>query len=286
MQIFPVLINQTFKMEKIIAFLTLFTCTIFCNAQVTPLAASTKFDTAIAVLNMGTFHMGFTSDANKTEFDEHNADNVKQVHEIAKKIAAFKPTVILVEAPPVQNEALLKKYTEYRHNPQQKFKNPSEIELLAFEVGRICNTERIYGIDYKEGYNYMIANKVRNDADTITYMGYMQMLDEMKKNYPEENMTVFELLKIANHPQYLDMLMNINADMLLHVSSPGKWEGAEEAAKFYHRNLVMYSNLNQIPLKKTDRVFILMGATHTAFFNMWLQRSPRYITENVLDYLK
>lgn len=64
-------------------------------AQQKPLTASTRFDSAIAVLNMGTFHMGFTTDANKTEFDEHNADNVKQVHAIAKMIADFKPTVIL-----------------------------------------------------------------------------------------------------------------------------------------------------------------------------------------------
>ena len=31
----------------------------------------TKFDDAIPVLNVGTFHMGYTTDANSTEFDEH-----------------------------------------------------------------------------------------------------------------------------------------------------------------------------------------------------------------------
>lgn len=29
----------------------------------------TKFDDAIPVLNVGTFHMGYTPDANSTEFD-------------------------------------------------------------------------------------------------------------------------------------------------------------------------------------------------------------------------
>ncbi|UVD81263.1 DUF5694 domain-containing protein [Myroides albus] len=60
----------------------------------------------------------------------------------------------------------------------------------------------------------------------------------------------------------------------------------DETAKFYHRNLVMYSNLNQIPLTKDDRVFILMGGTHTAFFNMWLERSPKYQLMNTLDYIE
>lgn len=253
-------------------------------AQPKPLAATTKFDTAIAVLNMGTFHMGFTSDANKTEFDEHNAANVRQVHAIAQAIAAFKPTVILVERPSSYNTTLQNEYSAYLKNPKMKFEHPSEIELLAYEVGRLSNAQRIYGVDYKQGYNYMIGNTVKY-KDTTTVRGYMRMLDEMDKQYPEDKMTVLDHLKICNHPQYLDMLMNINADMLTHISSEGKWEGAEEAAKFYHRNLVMYSNINQIDLKKDDRVFILMGATHTAFFNMWLQRSPKYKVENVLDYL-
>ena len=51
----------------------------------------------------------------------------------------------------------------------------------------------------------------------------------------------------------------------------GKSEGADAAAKFYHRNLVMFSNLNQIPMTKDDRIFILMGGTHTAFFYGFLK---------------
>lgn len=249
-----------------------------------PLAVSTKFDTAIAVFNMGSFHMGFTSDANKTEFDEHNAENVRQVHAIAKAIAEFKPTVILVERPPSYNTTLQNEYNAYLKNPKMKFEHPSEIQLLAYEVGRLSNTQRIYGVDYKEGYNYMIGRNIKY-KDTTTVKGYMRMLDSLEKHYPEDKMTVLDHLKMANHPQYLDMLMNINADMLTHISTEGKAEGAEEAAKFYHRNLVMYSNINQVELKKEDRVFILMGATHTAFFNMWLQRSPKYKPVSVLDYL-
>lgn len=249
-----------------------------------PLVASTKFDTAIAVFNMGSFHMGFTSDANKTEFDEHNAENIRQVHAIAKAIAEFKPTVILVERPASYNTTLQNEYNAYLKNPKMTFEHPSEIQLLAYEVGRLSNTQRIYGVDYKEGYNYMIGRNIKY-KDTTTVKGYMGMLDSLDKQYPEDKMTVLDHLKMANHPQYLDMLMNINADMLTHISTEGKAEGAEEAAKFYHRNLVMYSNINQVDLKKEDRVFILMGATHTAFFNMWLQRSPKYKPVNVLDYL-
>lgn len=246
---------------------------------------SLKFNETIPVLNLGTFHMGYSPDANTTEFDEHDQENIRQVHRVAKAIAEFKPTVILVEARPSENEALQSAYREYLQNPKMKFSNPSEIELLAFEVGRLANSSKIFGIDFQEGYNYGLAYQLENSLDGETYFQYMKLLEDLEKEYNPENMSVLDHLLMTNDPRYLDMLMNINADLLTHISSPGKSEGADEAAKFYHRNLVMYSNLNQIPLKKEDRVFILMGGTHTAFFNMWLGRSPKFELVEVMDYL-
>ena len=80
----------------------------------------TKFDDAIPVLNVGTFHMGYTTDANSTEFDEHNKENIRQVHELANKIAAFKPTIILVEQEPYKNKRNAAAYSDYLKNPKMK----------------------------------------------------------------------------------------------------------------------------------------------------------------------
>ena len=245
-----------------------------------------KFENPIEVLNLGTFHMGYTPDANTTEFDERDKENIKQVHKIAQAIADFKPTVILVEREPSRNEEVQKSYQDYVKKPDMQFSNPTEMELLAFEVGRLSGTERIYGIDYQEGYNYRIAGEINDNYGIETYMRYFTILDSLEKKYSASNMSVLEQLQMTNNPMYKDMLININADMLTHISTKGNAEGADEAAKFYHRNLVMYSNLNQIELNKDDRVFILMGGTHTAFFDMWLKRSPKYELITTSDYLK
>jgi len=90
----------------------------------------------IKVLNFGTFHMGFSTDLNQTEFNQHNKENKIAVHAIAKKLAAFKPTVIIVEIEPKYNDQLKTEYNSYVKNPIKFFKNPSEVELLAFELGR------------------------------------------------------------------------------------------------------------------------------------------------------
>ena len=62
--------------------------------------------------------------------------------------------------------------------------------------------------------------------------------------------------------------------------------GADEAAKYYQRNLRMYSNLNRIELNQDDRVFILMGASHTAFFRDFMSRNPKYKMVNTFKYLR
>ena len=42
----------------------------------------------------------------------------------------------------------------------------------------------------------------------------------------------------------------------------------------------------QIKVAENDRVFILMGASHTAFFRDFISRSPKYEMVNTFEYLK
>ena len=69
---------------------------------------------------------------------------------------------------PNENSKLQKQYNAYLQNPSKKYKNPDELELLAFEVGRLAGTKRIYGIDYQESYNYGIANDIEPNHGTKT----------------------------------------------------------------------------------------------------------------------
>ncbi len=248
----------------------------------------TKFDNAVPVLNVGTFHMGYTPDANKTAFDERNKENVRSIHEIAKKIAAFRPTIILVEMEPYRNPQLAASYNEYLQNPDMRFENPGEIELLAYEVGRLSGTKQVYGIDYQQEYFYMMQQVLKDPQDTVTYSKYREMIrfNQQRNHIDEKSMKVEELLWLINQPRYLDHLINLNADLLTTVTAYGYPLGTEQASKYYNRNLMMFSNMNSVPITKDDRIFILMGATHTAFFKDFLRRSPKFIEVNTLDYLK
>ncbi len=242
----------------------------------------------IPVLNFGTFHMGETSDASKTEFDENDKKNQIAVKEIAEKLSSFKPTVIIVETPPDYDKKLQLEYNEYLLNPKMKFKNPSEIELLAYELGRISGTKRIYGIDHKMNYNYTIGREMVNSIDSFWHNKYYK---DPLKYYPQVNvdeskLNLLDKLKLTNQNQYLDFLIEVNAEMLAHVGSEKGFEGADEAAKYYQRNIRMYSNLNRIKLTENDKVFVLMGASHTAYLRDFISRSPKFKMVNTFEYLK
>lgn len=246
----------------------------------------TKFDDGIPVLNVATFHMRKTPDATFTEFDENDKKNQEDVRAVARLLAEFKPTVIIVEDLAINDSINQANYLKYIQNPNMNFEKPSEIELLAFEVGRLSGAKRIHGINHKEEYNYNIGRKIQNQVDKVTNNKYYKLRVENEKNNPEVGIPFYDLFKLNNHPQYLESLITINADLLTYISSDGKAEGADEAAKFYHRNLVMFSNFNQIELNSDDRVFILMGGSHTAFFGDFIKRSPKYRLENIFEYLK
>jgi hypothetical protein len=242
----------------------------------------------IKVLNFATFHMGTTSDANSVDFDEKDKKNQEDAQKIAQLIAQFKPTIICVETPREKTQELNNKYQNYLNDPSKISTYYGEVGLVAFEVGRIGEITQLYAIDHKMSYNYRIYNEIVNEIDSITVNEYYA---NPFKSTPELNvsldtLSLLDKLKLMNSPKFLDFLIVVNADMLAFAGTENGYEGADEAAKYYQRNLRIYSNLNRIPMTKEDRVFILSGGSHTAFLNEFMERSPKYEVVNTMDYLK
>lgn len=251
----------------------------------------------IKVLNFGTFHFGETPDANKTEFDEEDKDRQKEVRAISKMIAEFRPTIICVEKLPEQNDQLNSSYREFLKNPSELNTENGEISMIAFDVARLNDIEKIYGIDNHMGYNYSLGDFIENSPEyenAIDPETYLEIKNTPFKDHPEiaereknyGQLSLLEKLRLTNEPIYLDYLINTNADKLLYVGIDDGFEGADNAAIFYHRNMKIYSNLNRIKMDKNDRVLILMGAAHTAFLREFINRSPKFEMVETSGYLK
>ncbi len=237
------------------------------------------------VLNLGIFHMGETMDEHSTNYDELEKKNKADINEVCRLISQFKPTLIFVETDPRNNNKLNQAYLQYLKNSTLATTySKNEIQLLGFEIGKLSNTKKILGFDHRLGYNYDLSEVAKNENCT-DYFEIEKQLEKEDKKHPLKASLKETYLDI-NTQKYYDLLINFNADLLLYANSKDGFEGADEASKFYQRNLRMFANINKIKTKKTDRILIIAGATHSAFLNDFMRRSPKYQVENLSDYLK
>lgn len=250
----------------------------------------------IKVLNVGTFHFGETSDAYSVDFDEEDEKLQIEVRAISKMLSEFKPTIICVEDLPENNEIINAAYKKFLKNPLVLNTKYGETSMVAFDVARLSGVQKIYGIDNHMGYNYSIGDFIERSPDyqnAIDPVTYLELTRNPLKHDEElatrdakfDTLTLVEKLQLTNHPKMLDYSININADKLLYVGIDNGFEGADQAAIFYQRNMRIYSNLNRIKMTPNDRVFILMGSAHTAFLREFINRSPKFEMVNTLDYL-
>ncbi|MEM7518599.1 MAG: DUF5694 domain-containing protein, partial [Planctomycetota bacterium] len=137
-------------------------------------------------------------------------------------------------------------------------------------------------------YNYRIGEEIENTIDPAGFEAYYADLlaDRPELNVDRDSLPLLEKLRLMNKPVVLDFLIAVNADMLAFVGTEGGYEGADEAAKYYQRNLRIYSNLNRIPMTTEDRVLILSGGSHTAFLGEFMSRSTKFHIVNTADYLR
>jgi hypothetical protein len=234
----------------------------------------------IKVLNFGTAHLNSTSDANSSMINLEDPKEKADLEKMVRKIAEFKPTVILLELEPKNNEYIKETFAEYKIDQKERLNYSDELNSIGLEVGRLSETERIYGIDSQIDFDYPslieLANQTKTDSLFVTkMMDYYKKLNSLKLkeqfieiNTKESKMKTFDFY-----------------NFLATQHSENNYEGAKVISEFYERNLRMYSNLNDLKLSKNDRVFILAGATHTAYLDIFIGNSEKFILENPLKYI-
>lgn len=239
-------------------------------------------------LLLGTWHMGYTSDANKSSYDASLPQRQVEINELAVQLAQeFKPTKIFVEVNPEQQQEMEKQYQAYLKNPDSLSSYYGEVGLLAFQIARESGATLVAN-DHKLGYDYPAISQLAQETGNQDYFSYLQQVGPFlqKVKALEKQATTKQLYRFTNSPEYLNFLFNVNADLMTYVNTENNFEGADTAAEFYKRNLRIYANFNRAEITPEDRVLVLYGAAHVAFFHDFMNRSHKYDVVDVQDYLK
>ncbi|SHJ80400.1 hypothetical protein SAMN04487911_13915 [Arenibacter nanhaiticus] len=233
----------------------------------------------IRVLNFASVHLSGSTDAYSSMTDVNSPKAKAEIQKIVNRLVKFKPTIICVEIPPESTDFINKTYQKYKTDQSSRINYSEEVNVIGLEVARLSGTKKIYGIDNPIGFDYPklveLANK--NSSDSLYVQNIMTSYDTLNnkpllQQYTEINTTKYKM-------ETFDLY-----NFLATMHTPNNFEGADIIADFYKRNLRMYTNFSNIPLTKNDRVLIIMGATHTAYFDIFLGNSPKYILENATEY--
>ncbi|SCY32606.1 hypothetical protein SAMN05192588_2271 [Nonlabens sp. Hel1_33_55] len=246
-----------------------------------------QFDGA-DVLLLGTWHMGYTSDANKSSYDASLPERRIEISELAVQLATeFKPTKILVEVTPEEQQTMDSLYAAYVKNPKEISTYHGEVGLLAFQIARASDAT-LHAIDHKMGYDYnSIAQLAAATGNTIMQDYYGQLMPVLgQAQQLEKTASTKQLYRFSNTPEYLSFLKNVNADLMTYVNTDDNFEGADTAADFYKRNLRIFANINRLEITPEDRVLVLNGGAHVAFFHEFMKNSPRYNVVDAQEFLR
>lgn len=233
----------------------------------------------IHILNFASVHLSGSSDAQSSFTDVNNPKVKADIKKIVDLLVKFKPTIICVEIPPESTEFLNEVYKEYMADQTNRINYSEEVNVIGLEVARLSGSKKIYGIDNSIGFDYPslieIANK--NTSDSLYVQSILDNYDAIYK------MSLLEQFTEINTPKYKMETFDLY-NFLATMHNPNNFEGSDIIAEFYKRNLRMYTNFSDIPLTKNDRVLIIMGATHTAYFDIFIGNSPKYVLENAAQY--
>jgi len=232
----------------------------------------------IRVLNFGTMHLSGSTDAYSSQTNSNNPEVKADLEKVIKMLVDFKPTVICLEIPSESNAYIMETYTKYKTDQTNKLNWSEEVNVLGLEVARLSGTERIYGIDSPTDFNWTrlaeLANKKESDS-----LYFKQVMDGYEKLYKQ---TLLDQFKEMNKESYKAETFNLYN--FLATTDTKNYESAKIVANFYERNLKIFANFSDIPLTENDRVLILMGATHTAYLDIFIENSPLYKLENTATY--
>tara|TARA_R110002049_G_scaffold259718_1_gene435571 strand:- start:292 stop:1071 length:780 start_codon:yes stop_codon:yes gene_type:complete len=235
----------------------------------------------IRVLNFGSVHLSGSTDAHSSITDINNPAVKTDIQEIVYQLVKFKPTIICVEIPPESTDFINETYQKYITDQTNRINYSEEINVIGLEVARLSGTKKIYGIDNPIGFDYpslvKMANK--NPSDSIYVQNIMDSYETLNKKPLLEQF--IEINTTKSKMETFDLY-----NFLATMHNRNNFEGSDIIAEFYKRNLRMYTNFSDIPLTKSDRVLIIMGATHTAYFDIFIGNSHKYTLENTEEYTK
>lgn len=273
---------------------TLIFCLLLLNLAVK--AQETNYQ-PIEVLTLGVFHFNFPNlDVEKTEesdkIDVLQDKYQAEIELIVKKLAEFKPTIIVVEQRVKYQTRIDSLYNLYIQN--KYISGRPEHEQIGFRLAKKMKLDKLHCVDEWGDFDADIE-KLLSRKDTLEYSKF----DAFFYNNPDRDKVfhlnhVFKTKGILEELKQLNNPDNISKSLGFYLTGMFKYESQEddflgvkfETGRWFSRNLKIFRNIQRIETKPSDKILVIYGAGHMNLLNIFFESSPEYKLVKANDYLK
>jgi hypothetical protein len=208
--------------------------------------------------------------------DSHNvhADDVladrrqREIAEVAARLALFRPTKVMVEAP-YRDYATRLAYRNYVAGKHALTDN--EVEQLGFRIARMAGLRDITPIDFEMRMSGLRPDELDDQWQPKTPAPAAAPASAPASAAPElseedrrfRDSTIREYLLFLNDPVRVEQAHSQGyMDKLLPVDSPVLYEHPDYLANWYKRNFRMFANIIRETRFPDDRVLLIVGNGH------------------------
>lgn len=249
------------------------------------------------VLTLGTFHFNFPNldvaqTAKEEQIDVMDPLYQKEIMGIVEKIAAFRPTIIVIERQPSGQGKTDSLYNSYLKGQYQLRRN--EEEQIGFRLARLLRIKKLYCVDewgsFNERLHGIVFGKDSLEAARFeTYYGSNPDSSRVIQRSP-----VFKTQGILAELRLLNDEENIRKSLGAYLLGPFKYESKEgdftgvdfETGRWFNRNLKIFRNIQRINAGPTDRILVIFGAGHLNLLNYFFDCSPEFRRVRTNDLLQ
>lgn len=261
-------------------------------------------DNQVEILLVGFDHLSQMDNGTPTS-NIFSAKKQQEIKLIADKLAAFKPTMIMVEKEPDEQEMLDSLFMAYKNGNLELSdieNGASETYQVGFRLAKKLGLNGAKGIDHYESTSQSLLSSGENiEIFKNGLQLLMKIARPMKAKVQQDSLSIYQYIKIMNRDKLIDLTHKLIFNMPAYVMNgefsenatntvdigeiDNKYIGAEYITLFYNRNLKIYTNILNTQLKyKAERIVLFMGQLHIGVLRDLLKDNSKFKIIKASEY--
>lgn len=205
------------------------------------------------------------------------------LEQLARRLAAFAPTQVLLEYPAQADARINQQYAQYRAGGFELRRN--EIYQIGFRVAALAGLARVHGFDVAApAVEQKLWSYLPQEPQAQRRFEQLIEAESRRLQGLHARLPLQQILQLMNSPE--EDRRNKGFYMLLNpvAADSGLFHGADASAHWWHRNLRMYARVQQ-QAGPGERVLVIAGSGHVAILRDLLRADPLRLEEDTLSRL-